>query len=302
MAKRWRVYPFAQQDVETAQKHQLLQVVDPSNVGESVTVRLSDRDAERVYGRLLSQDSPAPFEVQFEDSIVILERAPLPQEVRDKVRKTKVDRSPLISAARPASSPVNFDADLGRAFDFGPDELSDNRSGRLAFSQRIRLLGHTCLLLLVLVAAVGFVVSALYLLGANPGGGLRGRLNVLLLLVFVAIVGLVQELRAIRLLIDVFWPTPSVRTGTLILRTRESVGQIFLGRLWKRMVSKYYFADAKEWSNIPMAVLYEGAGVFARDVEFPVSQQVAQSVPATLQCTVYFSRWGHRLLSVDRLK
>src|SRR5712691_3985412 len=212
VAKKWRIYPFAQHDVESARKQNLLQVVDPTNVAESVTVRVGDRDAVRVYQRLSSQDSPAPFEVQFAEPIVILDRVPLPQEIRDKVRATKLDRSPLILAARTASSPVKFDADLGQAFTFTSDELSNNRSGFVPFSQRIRLFSYWCLRLLAALAISGFAVAVLYFLGANPGGSLRGRLIVLLLAGLVALVGLVQAIRVLPVLVDVFWPSPAIRT------------------------------------------------------------------------------------------
>jgi hypothetical protein len=308
VAKKWRVYPFAQHDVESARKQNLLQVVDPTNVAESVTVRVGDRDGVRIYQRLSSQDSPASFEVQFEEPIVILDRAPLPQEIRDKVRATKLDRSPLILAARTASSPVKFDADLGQAFTFTSDELSNNRSGFVPFSQRIRLFSYWCLQLLAVLPISGFALAIFYFIGANPAGSLRGRLIVFLLAGLVALVGLVQAIRVLPVLVDVFWPSPAIRTGTLILRTSESLGQILFGkRIWKRMVSKYYFADAEDWSLSRfyllgiIQILLEGLGFF-HDTEFKVSQRFAQTVPGVLQCTVYYSRWGQRLLSVDRLE
>lgn len=305
VAKKWHVYPFVQQDFETARKQNLLYVIDPTNVAESVVVRLSDRDAERVFDRLSSQDSRAPFEVQFEDSIVILERAPLPQAIRDQIRNTKLDRSPLILAARTASTPVNFDAGLGQAFMFTSVELSNNRDGQVPFSQRMRLVRYLCLQLLAMFAAFGFAAGAVYLLGANPAGS-RGRLYIFLLAAFVAVVALIPATRVVRVLIDVFWPSPAVRTGTLILRTSESVGQIFLGkRVWNRMVSRYYFTDADEWPSsrfyllVISTVLLEGLG-FSWDKEFRVSQQFAHTLPSVFRGTVYYSRWAYRLLSVDR--
>src|SRR5438132_6398386 len=94
---------------------------------------------------------------------------------------TTLFRSPLILAARTASSPVKFDADLGHAFAFTSDDLSNNRSGFVPFSQRMRLFSYWCRQLLAALAVSGFSVAVLYFLGANPGGSLRGRLHMFLL-------------------------------------------------------------------------------------------------------------------------
>ena len=184
-------------------------------------------------------------------------------------------------------------------------ELSNNRDGQVPFSQRMRLVGYLCLQLLAMFAALGFAAGVVYLLGENPVGS-RGRLYIFLLAAFVAVVALILATRVVRVLIDVFWPSPAVRTGTLILRTSESVGQIFLGkRVWNRMVSRYYFTDADEWPSrrfyllVMSTVLLEGLGV-SWDKEFRVSQQFAHTLPSVLRGTVYYSRWAYRLLSVDR--
>ena len=100
----------------------------------------------------------------------------------------------------------------------------------------------------------------------------------------------------------------AVAFQTAQLLRQPIAGQILFGkRIWKRMVSKYYFADAEDWSLSRffllgiIQILLEGLG-FSHDTEFKVSQRFAQTVPGMLQCTVYYSRWGQRILSVDRLE
>ncbi len=76
--KRWLVYPFTKKDVDGgAAKQRLFQVVDPNEPDVVVTLRVSRRDGEDAYNKMLEPETPVPFEWQFDDPTEVIYKRPL---------------------------------------------------------------------------------------------------------------------------------------------------------------------------------------------------------------------------------
>jgi hypothetical protein len=69
----------------TAAGQHLFRVLDPTNHDIMMTVMASERDANRIKEGMLRRGARAPLWVEFRDTILIEDRAPLPRELRDKV-------------------------------------------------------------------------------------------------------------------------------------------------------------------------------------------------------------------------
>jgi hypothetical protein len=67
MPKSWKVHPLTKGVLGAAGKQRLFQVSDPDRPGKVFTLRVSPRDGEAVFDRLL--DEGGSIDVQFDDVV-----------------------------------------------------------------------------------------------------------------------------------------------------------------------------------------------------------------------------------------